>query len=367
MGRRWGKTTLGGSISLACAANGASVAWVAPTYKNSRPLWRFVEQSVLHLAPIVNILRSDRMVIFPNGGRIAIYSADSPDSIRGESFDLVVVDEAARVSEYVWTDAIHPTLADRNGRAFLISTPAGKNWFWRMFVLANETQDVVAFTAPSCDNPNPNIKRAYEVAKQTMPYKTFAQEWEAKFVDDAGGVFVNVRACAKSIEPSGYFIIACDIGRDEDYTAVAIADVKNNAIISVRRWRMMPYTETVRRIHAIAKEFDAKEVVIETNAMGAVVADYLAFEDLPIVTVTTTKSSKRMIIEKLAAMLERMEIVLPQDDYVLTELENYTAKRRPDGTYDYSAPYGLHDDCVMAIAWAATRFGMDGDVAYAIY
>lgn len=366
MGRRWGKTILGGSVALACSAKGASVAWVAPTYRNSRPLWRFVEGLVSPLSPNVKILRAEKMVIFPNGGRISIYSADSPDSIRGEAFDLVVIDEAARVAEHVWTDAIAPTLADRSGRAFLISTPAGKNWFWRAFVSA-DGNSVAAFRAPSCDNPNPNIQRAYELAKMSVPARTFAQEWDAQFVDDAGGVFANVRACARDVVPSNNIIIACDIGRDEDYTAVAIADTQNNAIIAVRRWRGMPYTETVRRISAIAREFHAREIVVESNAMGAPIADYLAAEDLPVSAVSTTRASKQAIIERLAAMLERKEIALPRDDYVLTELENYTAQRRADGTYAYSAPHGLHDDCVMAIAWAASRLGSTGDIADAIF
>ena len=63
-----------------------------------------------------------------------MYSGENIDSIRGEAFHLIVMDEAARLPEDVWTDAIMPTLADFDGDAVLISTPKGKNWFYNEWV-----------------------------------------------------------------------------------------------------------------------------------------------------------------------------------------------------------------------------------------
>jgi len=148
-GRRWGKTTMCGSLALACANEGASVAWVAPTYRNSRPLWRLAERMTSPVADSLIIRRAERTIEFPSGGSLSIYSADSPDSIRGEAFDLVIVDEAAMVDERVWYDVLIPTLADRRGRALLISTPRGRNWFWREYERCK--QESAAWRAPSTD------------------------------------------------------------------------------------------------------------------------------------------------------------------------------------------------------------------------
>jgi hypothetical protein len=49
MGRRWGKTVLGGALSVGTASQGASVAWVVPTYKNGRSLWRWAERVTAEL------------------------------------------------------------------------------------------------------------------------------------------------------------------------------------------------------------------------------------------------------------------------------------------------------------------------------
>src|SRR3990167_793385 len=133
MGRRYGKTVMAGSVALACANAGAAVAWVVPTYKNARPVWRFAEQMTASVSLRLKVQRSDRMIEFPGGGWLGVYTADNDVSMRGEAFDVVIVDEAARVSEETYYDVIIPTLADRAGRCLLISTPKGRNWFWKEF------------------------------------------------------------------------------------------------------------------------------------------------------------------------------------------------------------------------------------------
>lgn len=79
----------------------------------------------------------------------------------------------------------------------------------------------------------------------------------------------------------------------------------------------------------------------------------LQSEGLPIYPFLTTANSKRQAIDSLAMAIERHEITLLNDDVLKNELMAYTLEKLPSGTYRYSAPNGLHDDCVMsvAIAW----------------
>ena len=126
---------MGGALGIATAARGHAVAWVAPTYKNSRPLWRFIEAAVKPVKRVA-VNRADRTVEFPGGGWLGVYTADNDVSLRGEAFDFVIVDEAARIAEETYSDVILPTLADRDGRCLLISTPRGHDWFWREWTKA---------------------------------------------------------------------------------------------------------------------------------------------------------------------------------------------------------------------------------------
>lgn len=188
MGRRWGKTVLGGTLSLATAARGGRVAWVVPIYRNGRPIWRWAEAAVapLRKAGIVAVNRAERTIDFlSSGGFLGIYSADNEDSIRGEAFHLVIIDEAAMVPETAWTDVIQPTLADYHGDAILISTPKGRNWFWREFQRGlADGREIASFTAPSSANPNPRIQQAAAKARTRVSDRTYRQEWLAEFVED---------------------------------------------------------------------------------------------------------------------------------------------------------------------------------------
>jgi len=57
-------------------------------------------------------------------------SAKYPETLVGEGLSGVILAEAAKLKERVWTKFIRPTLADYRGWALLTSTPEGKNWFY---------------------------------------------------------------------------------------------------------------------------------------------------------------------------------------------------------------------------------------------
>lgn len=192
-GRRWGKSLTIGTTELAAASQGAKAGWGVPNYRNAAPVWRWAIQAVADLveAKVATINRADRLIEFPqSGGRLGIYTLDNFDSIRGEAFHIFAVDEAARVAEEAWTDVIQPTLADYDGQAFLISSPKGRNWFWREYQEGLKDGEYIAsFTAPTSDNPIASIRRAAELARLRVPDRTYRQEWLAEFVDDSLTLF----------------------------------------------------------------------------------------------------------------------------------------------------------------------------------
>ena len=100
-GRRWGKSFMATAIALACANAGGAVAWVVPTYKNSRPVWRAIERMVWPLVRtgLVYLHQAERTVEFPSGGWLGVYSADNDAALRGESCVLIIGDEASRFPE----------------------------------------------------------------------------------------------------------------------------------------------------------------------------------------------------------------------------------------------------------------------------
>ncbi len=350
---------MGGAISLATASQGGKVAWVVPTYKNGRPLWRWAESTVapLRKAGVCDVSRADRMISFPSGGFLGIFSADNPDSVRGENFHVVIVDEAARIPEEMWTDAIQPTLADAGGDAILISTPKGRNWFYLEWARGQSGNlGSASWSAPSRANPNPRIQAAAEMARERVPERTYRQEWLPEFVEDGGGVFRNVRACAV-LKPQervqGHeYVGGVDWGKHTDATVFSIIDATTKRQVWMDRMRKVDYHLQTERLKVLHEKFKPYRWVVERNSMGEPLVEQLSRSGLPVRPFTTTNASKQEIIDALTLAFERGDLQILDDEVQLAELQAYESERLPSGLTRYGAPEGMHDDTVMALALA---------------
>jgi hypothetical protein len=125
------------------------VWWIANSDKNVRRGYRAVKAQVprmllTHDPPSEGA--NDRILRFKNGSQIEFYTAGTPDALAGEGVDFVVVDEAALIPENVWFQLLRPTLADTHGRALIISTPRGRNWFHTVWMRGQGEQQ--ACTSP---------------------------------------------------------------------------------------------------------------------------------------------------------------------------------------------------------------------------
>jgi len=78
-----------------------------------------------------------------------------------------------------------------------------------------------------------------------------------------------------------------------------------------------------------------------------------------IIPFTTTNATKQTIITNLQSAFEHGEIGIYNDPILIGELLSYESKRNASGSFSYSAPDGMHDDCVMslALAWDCINAG----------
>ncbi len=200
-GRRWGKTLLGVALCVESAVRGGHAWWIAPTFPIASIGWRAIRKLVKQI-PYSEIREGDRMAILPGGGWIQVRSADNPDSLRGEGLDLAVFDECAFQVEEAWTEAVRPALSDRKGKALFISTPQGRNWFWRLWARGQEDTagDWASWQFPTKDNPHIDPTEV-DAAKAGLPERIYAQEYEADF-SLSEGVFFPEWSEAKHVIPA---------------------------------------------------------------------------------------------------------------------------------------------------------------------
>lgn len=369
MGRRWGKTVLGGALVGITLQQHGRVAWIAPTFKNTRPMWRWLLQATAADAKAkrLTVSKSERSISTKRGGFLALYSGENIDSIRGENFHLVVLDEAARLPEDAWVDAIMPTLADTDGDAVLISTPKGKNWFFREWIMGQQGKgDVMSWVAPTNANPMLAIQRAFLRVRDRVPERTFRQEWLAEFVEE-GSVFRNIHDCMTAPldttpdQHKGHHLVAgCDWARESDFTCFSVGCVTCRQEVARDRFNQVDYHVQTQRLRALAERWQPAAILTELNSIGAPVFEMLQRAGLPVVGFTTTAQTKPPLIENMALAFERSEWAWQADPVWTAELEAYERTvSATTGRSSYSAPAGAHDDTVICRAlmlWQAQHY-----------
>jgi hypothetical protein len=303
---------MGGAISLACANAGAHVAWVVPTYKNGRPLWRWAESTVNPLRRAgVQVNRSERMIEFPSGGFLSIHSADNPTSILGEAFHMIIADEAARMEESVWTETLMPTLADYDGRAMLISTPRGRNWFWQEWQRGQSANDSVkSWNAPSSANPNPRIQNAARLARDRVARSVYEQEWQALFVEDGLTLFtiedIDRASALYDLPTKGEWLTTVDVGRRRDATVINTFDTAERPYrrVCFERLERVPYPLIQQRIEETMQRWPGR-LIIESAGIGDPVIENLNVYATPFVT---TAKSKMHALQALQLLFEQGDL-----------------------------------------------------------
>ena len=297
-------------------------------------------------------------VIMANGGEVRIRSADNPDSLRGEGLDFVVCDEYAFMKAEAWSEALRPALSDKLGRALFIGTPRGRNHFWELYQRGVRGDDgYQSFTYPTAANPYIQASEI-EAARKELPELIFRQEYLAEFIDDSGGVFRRIQEVAKLSPlsaplPDHSYIAGVDVASAVDYTVVCILDATTHEMVYMDRFNRVDYNVLIDRLEAIYQRWHLTTMKIESNSIGQPVIDQLYSRGLSIIPFTTTNATKQVIIQNLQAAFEHDELAIINDPVLVNELLSFESKRNPSGSFAYSAPEGMHDDCVMslAIAW----------------
>jgi len=364
-GRRWGKSLTARTMGFMIASAGGRVAWVVPTYKNSKSTWREAELigvSLKQSGVIIN--RTEKVIEFPNGGFLGIYSADNADSLRGDSFHLVVLDEAAFMDEVVFREVALPLIGDTGGTIMAIGTPHGRGWFWSLYQNGlpgpNQDPDIRSWQAPTMNNPMPEIERFVRIARRNMPEESFRQEILAEFMDVGGSVFKNVDAVCVNKPftgplPGRAYICGVDLAKMKDYTVFSVLDAHTGHQVFMQRLQRIDYLDQVKELAKLHRLWHFSTIVVEQNNIGEVFIEQCKPFGMPIERFMTDNTKKGEIILSLAVAFENMTIRLLNDGIQREEFKIFEQTMTPSGLPKYGAPPRKHDDTVMATAIAYSK------------
>jgi len=216
------------------------LGYVAPTYSQAKDVaWSYLKY---YSAPIpgLKMSESELWVEYPhNGARIRLYGADNYDRMRGLYFDDLTIDEPAQMDPRAWPEVMRPTLADHQGTATFIGTPAGRDWFYKI------DRDEAGAELPGWFR---RILKASETGivpleeleslKAGLTEEQYAQEFECSFEAAVIGAYygklmaaadADQRITGVPYEPTAQVYTAWDLGI-RDATAIWFAQVVGREI-----------------------------------------------------------------------------------------------------------------------------------------
>lgn len=235
----------------------------------------------------------------------------------GNDYDFFSLDEAAFESEpeHLINDVIMMRLADRDGVLDLISTPNGKNWFYRrMLELEKDTERGYVQFGDSRDNPYLSEK-AIARRLTSLPDDRVAQNIEGRFIDNTKTVFstddIDRALIEASLEPpkaGRLYMTGWDLARKQTHTVGMTFDVteKPYRLVAFVRFTNRDWADVVSAIRRMRHEYGGA-LVIDATGLGDVVVSELA--DLNPIPVVFSSRMKSELLTNLLIVHNRGEIV----------------------------------------------------------
>lgn len=367
-----------------------------------------------------------------NGSRV-IAAATSSSAIRGFSFNVILLDEFAHVPTQIAEEfftSVYPTITSgQSTKMFIISTPNGLNMFYYYWKGAtNKQNNYVPFEVHWSQVPKypggplRDEKWKQDMIKQTSE-KQFQQEVECDFVGSSNTLISSqklhslvytkplirtkegmniyqepIRADENKEKNDHIYFMMVDVarGQGKDYSAFVMVDVTEfpyKTVVTYRNNTVSPLLFP-SILKTVARKYNNAYILIESNDIGAQVADILhtdlEYENLiktamlgrkgQTITegfgsaklsnlgVRSSVATKKVGCSVLKNLLEEDKLIVEDAD-LISELTTFVAKKQ-----SFEAEDGHHDDlvmCLVLLAWCTRQDFFknltDMDVRLAMY
>lgn len=330
---------------------GQNFFWIAPIYSQAKIAYRRLKRALPLEVYTAN--ESELTITLANNAVLWFKGADNPDSLYGEDVYAAVIDEATRVKEDAW-HAIRSTLTATKGPVRIIGNVKGrKNWAYKMARRAESGESDMHYAKiTALDAIKAGILSADEVedARHQLPESVFRELYLADPSDDEGNPFgpAAIRACIGPLSLGVPVAWGWDLAKSVDWT-VGIGLDSVGSVCRFERWQA-PWQSTIGRIAALTGNTPA---LVDSTGAGDPILEALQAQGENYVGFLFSQHSKQQLMEGLAVGIQRQQIHYP-DGVIVSELESFEYVYTRTGVH-YSAPEGLHDDavCALALAWRA--------------
>ncbi len=334
--------------------NNQKVWWVSPTYTQSEIAFKRMKAQI-NVKDFFISNSTKLSLILPTGAEIHFKTAEKPDNLYGDDVYAAVFDEFTRAREEAWY-ALRSTLTKTEGRCKFIGNVKGKkNWGYKLALKAKAGEpnfkhfkitayDAVAEGLLSLDE--------IEAAKRELPLHVFNELYLAEPADDGSNPFGerHIQHCVSVLSQQPAVAYGIDLAKSVDYTAIIGLDATGK-VCQLERFQK-DWLQTKNEIMRIVGR---KPCLIDSTGVGDGIVEDIQRSCPNVEGFKFTSNSKQQIMEALAVAIQAGAISFPAG-ILPDELMSYEFEYTRTGVR-YTAPAGVHDDTVCALALAFRKFG----------
>lgn len=324
-----------------------------------------------------------RRAYHPNGARFVGVTAKNLELIAAHHPDFVFGDEWSKWRPQAW----HLTRARmiRGGRGFFFTTPRDTPHYVNVLAKCRNHQDKrrvwdktwlnadERWMLIECSTQEAGIASEAEIEalRKDLPVDLFRQEVMGQIVQGAGSVFQGVRQCATGApeEPqeNTRYVLTYDPAKLSDFGVISVWQGFRQ--VYAKRWHRTEYRWQAQQVVETAVKYNRATIAMDTTAQQEAIKEMVEEEihkaraemedpedrtsGLSLLPVVFDELSKAAMVNEAILRFERGEIELidvkhgdPYDSFVAEHEAYERIKSRGGLKFSYSAPQGLHDDCV---------------------
>lgn len=333
---------------------GANYWWIAPAYGQAEIAFTRLRR-FLGGSSDFNINLSNLKIGTPVESFIHFKTAEKPDNLYGEDVYAAVFDEFTRAREAAWI-ALRTTLTATKAPCKFIGNVKGKgNWGYKLGLKARAGEPGYEyFKITAYDAVKAGILDAEEIeqAKRDLPENAFRELYLAEALDDQANPFGIrfIEKCLKPLTSNPPVCYGVDLAKSVDWTVIVGLD-SNGDICHFDRWQS-DWGQTRRRL---IQTIGSVPSYIDSTGVGDPVVEDIKKECHSVEGYFFTSPSKQQIMEGLSVAVQNQNVSV-LDGMMREEMESFEFTYSRSGV-KYSAPEGMHDDIVCALALAWARFG----------
>ena len=381
--RQAGKTTAISALSLHTALAGGSkrIVILAPSWRQSRRMLSRIERSIpkARRGTLTGRLQKSRLE-FANGSSIEALP-NSPETIRGETCDMIILDEAAfvRYDKELYDSTVY-ALATTNGQFIAVSTPGPRDSLFYEMCKRDDLYSMFSRHHVSWKDavePNGPLKQemieSLRVQMKSDPWR-WQREMEAEFAEDADAFFplsllakcvsYNLQTYDESIAltgqvpPPGDYYIGCDLGKIQDHSVVAVIEKKDGQInlIHMKQFALgTDYSHIVGYLVRLGQRLDkVHRTSIDQTGVGEYFVEDARKAGAKLVEgVVLTVPEKQNMLYHMRQLMEQDRLHFAYNPDLVNEMNAEQFEYMKTGQTQFSHPSGTHDDRLWAFTLAA--------------